>query len=276
MDNRWKYQRTGGNKRENNPNYRGGKEIPCTQCDKLFYRKPSEIKKRKNHFCSRKCHDEFRRKPKKPARVMKGETHPRWAGKRFCKICGKELLDRNSRKQFTCFSQKCIEESKRRGNKKGKIVQYGEGGGRTTYTCKHCGKVVETTVSTANRRQFCSQHCHVLSGSNLRFAKPTKLEFAVATALDSLELEYIAEHCPKNSPGRYDFFVPSLNLLIEADGYFWHHSDWAKENTDSTERDERKTKWALDNGYKLIRLDEYDVLEAGADILLRDKLEVLG
>ena len=29
--------------------------VPCTMCNQLVYKKPSEQRKRKNHFCSRTC-----------------------------------------------------------------------------------------------------------------------------------------------------------------------------------------------------------------------------
>lgn len=49
--------------------------------------------------------------------------------------------------------------------------------------------------------------------------------------------------------GRYksvDLYIPSLNLVIEHDGYFYHK--------DHPERDTDKSRWLLDRGYRLIRV----------------------
>ncbi len=278
MDNRWEFQKT-SYKKESNPNWRGGKEIPCTYCSVLVYRCPSELKKNKNHFCSSKCHDDFRRIPRDPNRLraeeMKGEKHPRWSGPKYCKICGKELLKRKERKQEICYSEKCMKETRRLGGIKAAVTSYGPNGGRATYTCEYCEKIVEVTKSVAQRRRFCSNKCHISSGENLQFTRPTKLEIAVSGALNKLNLDHIKEFAPRGAPGIYDFYVSELNLLIEADGEFWHHSEWANKNINIQERDKNKTDWAELNGYNLVRLRERDVMKKGATVLIEQALNEL-
>ncbi len=59
---------------------------------------------------------------------------------------------------------------------------------------------------------------------------PTSLEYALSHLLQSAGLEYEAQV----RFGRYvvDFWVPSHNLVFEADGSFWnHHKDAAREAT---------------------------------------------
>jgi len=139
----------------NNPNWRGGKEVPCSQCGKEIWRKPSEFKRSKNFFCSPECHDKFRVKPKVKTLTideMHGENHPRWAGAKYCKICGVELLTREKRRANLC-SENCTKEANhRRGvkvNEKRKV------GGQ--YFCKFCNK--EMTMPMAHNRTFCSRVC---------------------------------------------------------------------------------------------------------------------
>jgi hypothetical protein len=70
-------------------NWRGGevKRI-CLECKKIFYIKPSEIKKGKGKYCSVKCVNLARSKN------YRGENNPSWKGgkiKRTCLHCGKEF-----------------------------------------------------------------------------------------------------------------------------------------------------------------------------------------
>ena len=270
MDTKWETQRTkyGG---EDNPNWRGGKEVPCTQCGKLIWRRPSDIKRVKNTFCSPGCHDEFRRKPPDPDRLkreeMKGKNHPRWKGPMRCKVCGTELLERRQRQQEHCFSESCRKESRRRGVVKAMESTHGPDRGRATFVCQHCGREIEARASVARRRKFCSYECRSRSGVNLKF-EDTAIEKAVQEALDELGLGYETQHSPPGAPGPYDLYVADRNLLIEVDGEFWHRSEWAMENTDIEDRDRRKTEWAESHGYEIVRLKGLDIREKGASALL--------
>lgn len=306
---KWEYQNSGVYKGKGNPNYRGGKEVPCAQCGKLVYRRPSDLKKRKNIFCSNECHDEFRRIPKDPNRLrakdMKGPKHPRWTGPKYCKICGKELFERRKRQVLIC-SEKCKKESKRRGVLKhsgenhpdwkgGKIKKnckvcskqfevipsrkdeafycsvkcYRIGRrNRVTLKCKQCGKqfIASYIRATYQNAQFCSTRCY------LSYKGQTSLEVKVATALHDLGINFIDQYRPKGTRQIFDFYLPDFNLFIEADGNFWHYSEWAKENG-QVERDKKKNRWAKRKGFNLIRLKESDVNEIGALNLLKKELE---
>jgi very-short-patch-repair endonuclease len=59
----------------------------------------------------------------------------------------------------------------------------------------------------------------------------------------------------------YDFYIPSINLLIELDGpqHFKQISNW-EDPEDTQKRDEFKNASALENDYPLIRLLQEDVL----------------
>lgn len=301
---KWEFQKT-SYKGENNPNYQGGKEVPCEQCSKLVYRRPSELKNRKHIFCSTECHDKFRHKPKDPNRLraedMKGEKHPRWGGNKHCKICGKVLLERKERRAEIC-SDECKKESVKLGNIKQRITQHGPDKGWSTYICDCCGKEVKAIKSTVQGRKYCSDECRYIGKRNRvtleckhcgnsfivayareknespqfcsigcyrKYQGKTGLETKVLVAIEELGLEYIDEYRPKGTRSVFDFYIPSLNVLIEADGDFWHHSEWAKEQG-AHKTDARKTKWAKKNGYKLIRLRESDVNEFGALELLKN------
>lgn len=71
------------------------------------------------------------------------------------------------------------------------------------------------------------------------------------------------ENCVNPKTGyklRYDFFIPSLNTLIEYDGkqHFVLVEEWTKETKEKFEnrkfKDSVKTKYADQNGFKLVRI----------------------
>jgi very-short-patch-repair endonuclease len=48
----------------------------------------------------------------------------------------------------------------------------------------------------------------------------------------------------------FDFAIPNTDILIEADGTYWHGLE------ESHQRDNLKNKWCRKNGYDLYRIDE--------------------
>lgn len=164
---------------ESNPNYRNAiKVFRCSFCGREIKRRLSEIKGKKI-FCSRKCHDDFRRKPTDPNRLtrenMRGYNHPRWNGiKKFCKVCGKELIGRDQRRRGLCSPQ-CAKVSKSASKKADAIIRRKS----LNWRCKQCGKQIEIDTSKRLRsiRKFCSQECCAiwksenLSGPNSKIWK---------------------------------------------------------------------------------------------------------
>ena len=96
--------------------------------------------------------------------------------------------------------------------------------------------------------------------------KPSKLEKTFANILDLLEIKYETSYYAKDIKAFYDVYVPEHNILIEVDGDFWHTNPIKYPNGPVSKcqfknniRDQQKTKWALDNGYKLLRFWENDI-----------------
>lgn len=88
---------------------------------------------------------------------------------------------------------------------------------------------------------------------NLQKSKqPTSIEKAV---YDFLILKGIAFERQKPIGNRYvvDVYIPSLNLVIEADGSYWHTRPEVKK------RDKIKNIYLNTKGYKLIRLTEEEI-----------------
>ena len=82
------------------------------------------------------------------------------------------------------------------------------------------------------------------------FKSPTKPEKEIMKILEDLNIKYIFQFRPKNYSKVYDFYIPKRDLLIEYDSKYWHSS------IETKIRDAEKTKYAENNGYKLLRINK--------------------
>lgn len=94
----------------------------------------------------------------------------------------------------------------------------------------------------------------------------SKGETAIRTILERLNIHHIQEYtfkdCIAISKLRYDFYIPSHNLLIEYDG-IQHFQPielfgGVEYHTKVIEHDNIKTEYAMNTGYNLIRIPYYD------------------
>lgn len=92
---------------------------------------------------------------------------------------------------------------------------------------------------------------------------PSNLELLVQQALTELGINYISQYQPEGCKRFYDLYIPDMNLLLEVDGEYWHHSA-ISESYGVTANDAFKTQWAIYNGYAIIRVRERVIKELGA------------
>ena len=104
----------------------------------------------------------------------------------------------------------------------------------------------------------------------------SKGETAIANILNENAIDYLVEYkvpeaVPEDANLRYDFFIPSLNLLIEYDGEqhfmpvtFGGMSKKAalRVHSEVVLRDKRKNRLAKRHGYKLLRIKYSDNLSS--------------
>lgn len=62
----------------------------------------------------------------------------------------------------------------------------------------------------------------------------------------------------------YDFFIPSLNLIVEYDGDYWHRED------KYLDKDFADSEFAKNQGYNIYRYWESTIKEKGMDTILQD------
>lgn len=122
-----------------------------------------------------------------------------------------------------------------------------------TTICENCGKKFRHIPSISPH--FCSFACYrSFIGKN---GGETSIEVIIRTFLDTLPLPYQQEA----QIGRYavDFLIPSLNLVIECDGIYWHRDK---------RRDIAKNHFLKKQGYQLLRLSEDSITSGKATQLI--------
>ena len=125
--------------------------------------------------------------------------------------------------------------------------------GKRQWKCQcDCGNIIniETALLTSKQKQSCG--C----------LKISKAELEIKTILEKNHIDFIQEYKPKDSTlsfnARFDFYLPSLNTLIEYDGrqhfemveYFGGQQEFESRQA----HDKEKNNWALNNNYFLIRI----------------------
>ena len=113
---------------------------------------------------------------------------------------------------------------------------------------------------TPERRQACSRATKKRieeNGYHLARGRETKLEKLIREILQTAGYEVIKQRGTKKGTLStirfYDLYVPSLNLLIECDGEYWHCRD------DRIKIDLEKDYAAKIEGYKLLRISDKEI-----------------
>ena len=133
--------------------------------------------------------------------------------------------------------------------------------GYYVYRCKcvYCG--IERFINTGHLYQNANVcNCQVSGGSSFErkaeeILKENKIFFLREKSFDSFFYEKT-----KRKP-RFDFYLPNSNCLIEIDGeqHFREFSLSKYSLKEIQEMDTIKNKWALSNGYTLIRIPYYAI-----------------
>ncbi len=82
----------------------------------------------------------------------------------------------------------------------------------------------------------------------------TSIEVKIQNFLKELGMEFFTHQYMKIKHGYLcDILIPSMNLVIECDGDYWHKYPIG------LERDHIRTKELIDNGFKVLRLWEFEI-----------------
>ena len=117
---------------------------------------------------------------------------------------------------------------------------------KASFTCVHCGKVKETVPASVRENRSIGCICSDGISYPEKFVYSTLKQLVGAkfkTQLNKSDFDWIGGY-------RYDFYIPSLNMIIETHG-MQHYEDcaWSKVK-DVQENDRIKYELALQNGIK--------------------------
>lgn len=94
--------------------------------------------------------------------------------------------------------------------------------------------------------------------------------------LDKLGVNYIRQY-KMGGTGRFcDFAILGHNILIEVDGDYFHaygilYEDMDKLQKKNHEVDLKKNRWALENGFIMVRIWEHDIIKHPVAVMKRLK-----
>lgn len=85
--------------------------------------------------------------------------------------------------------------------------------------------------------------------------KDSSIEVKIQNFLKELKVEFFTHQIMNQIKHRYqcDILIPSLNLVIECDGDYWH------KYPAGLERDHIRTKELIEKGFKVLRLWEFEI-----------------
>lgn len=140
--------------------------------------------------------------------------------------------------------------------------KYSYGSGKKVLLkCLDCGTEKEMKISNLNNKGFCCSKC------SDKISYPNKAMFNI---LEQSDIDFETEYNPDwIKPRRYDFYISSINKIIEMDGAF-HSNDNSRNNQTAEESkliDDYKDEQAKLHGIEVIRVD--------CDYKDRDRLEYI-
>ena len=111
------------------------------------------------------------------------------------------------------------------------------------------------------------------------FYKNTKLELKMKEILNDLNIPF--KHQFRLGNHLYDFYILNTNILIEADGNYWHsnpkiYSKLNKTQQKQRQRDIRNEALAKENGFVVLRFWESDILNNTEKVIKHIKGKING
>lgn len=224
-------------------------EFNCKFCNKLVSRAISSFKHENPTYCSHKCFYQDVRENKVLNRAERKKEN--------CLNCNKEIILRGyeitSDKKYC--SKKCMDEY-RKGWIGKKNPKY-EPDKHTNKKCLWCDKEFSIHTSKLKRNRgdgnFCSRQCTGAYVVRYRQNRVSLAEKEIEKVFNSCNMNFISQ--AKIGKFIADFYFPDKNIIVEFDGVYWHSLPKI------IEKDKRKEKYYLENGYKLLRIKEEDYLK---------------
>jgi very-short-patch-repair endonuclease len=235
----------------------------CAMCHKLIFVRPSKYKP-ENNYCSRRCFYEW---------LHQKNDHKNYA---VCKVCNKKFHVTPNRKHAKFCSHKCQGTTKTKLPKEYKECKecskqfiprrpsskYCSTECRTNATkkpsiakiCCGCGNTF--TDYPSGIRIYCTRKCMAL-------ARTSSLEKIGYKLLDEISISYFPQHLINNK-FVVDAYIPSIKLVIQFDGDYWHANPSMyitpnKIQRNSIAKDKQHNAYMAKCGYDVYRIWECDL-----------------
>lgn len=235
----------------------------CIFCNNEFEDTEYRIKTIGKKYCSRKCKDTHQKELYQgDGNPVYGQKHSeewkQWQSERVAKMWESDEHRQKVRKGQEKFRDEnghwcgTNEDSKKR-RKETFLENYGvDHGWKDDGIRKKCE---ETNLKLYGKTSF------ELMIDAFKKTGSTSIEDKISELLDNNEIKFEKSfyvYFDKEKYKIYDFFLPEYNLLIEADGDYWHgHPDFYKTLNETqeinVENDKFKNNLAKESGYELIR-----------------------
>lgn len=246
-------------------------EKTCEHCGKTFSVKESSLKYGRGRCCSRQCVDENKKKNVGSKNPMFGKKQPEERRKQTSARTKEMWNDMSFRKHMddkrkeykdkTGYYMGATPESIAR-RKKTMLEKYG----------------VEHNWMVKEIRQKCEDTCMKLYGKrSWEFAyeamenKETLIEIIIKKILEEEKIKFESYYKIYTEDGKYkeyDFYLTDKNILIEADGDYWHANPkiFSEDSLNETQtknriNDEYKNNIAKDKKITLLRFWESDIIK---------------
>ena len=239
----------------------------CKICDREFKIHKSALKHRSGDCCSVNCLTQYRRNKidnKEVVRLYKSGLSIYEVAKIFG-VSGGGIQGRLKQENVP--------------RRTGKELMTGEK--NPMYKKTHTPEAV-AKIKAANIKQFSSLEARerhgILTAKQIESGRTGKKNNTLETELERLMIENLVLNFEKQyRVGRYvfDFYIPSSNLLIEADGTFWHSDPRFYPNPDKLSftqnknlaNDLKKNSFCETRGFNLLRIWEYDVFNNPVQVM---------
>lgn len=249
----------------------------CRSCAaKAQWRDPDVRRKRTEGFCTAWADDEVRAARVKA--MLEGNRDPAVHARRSAAalarwssgVYGREFRQRQRQKQLAIWDDRRrrwwserVKEQFEQGERKQAEWSDERRARVSEAACKQWADAGNRSVLSAKARRRWAEGCY--DGVFQRISKPHR---RLIEALDVLGVKHITEHRFQGTRFPFDEYFPTLGLLIEVDGRYWHS---LKKQVD---RDASKTALAQERGLLLVRVPAELLTEDVARELAEDIVSV--
>jgi len=227
------------------------KYFVCQNCGVLF-KKKYPGKKQGKKYCSQQCaiyvNSRLPKSDSHKRKIAKGQKNVRKEGLYTCERCGKQF---NANTSLRAHKASC-------GHKK-RIVM-----------CYRCNRKFRGLAALRLHESYCDvnsewgkNRCNAIMANILKGfnGANTDIELVFKMELDRRKIRYIHQYFYMGHP--YDFLLRDYDVLVEADGDWWHGRDLSQKmpfQVKARVKDVEITRQALKGGYGIVRYWGTDLL----------------